>query len=231
MAPTLKPAYIQKDDQRGDLQVWIVNGEYIRSHIDEEFTNFGQHYRFPFIPKNELWIDREAQQDERAFFIDHLLTEHKLMAQGMPYAQALEQADRAERKERRRAGDIRAVTHKGQKTPDAAVVHERLWRNLKNGVSVWIVKGRLVRSTFDIDFSAGGHDQVYKFVPAGEVWIDDDIEEDERAFVLLHEIHERSLMAKGMSYDKAHAASSRLEFNCRHHSDKLQPALAAEGWT
>lgn len=231
MAPTLKPAYIQKDDQRGDLQIWIVNGEYIRSHIDEEFTNFGQHYRFPFIPKNELWIDREAQQDERAFFIDHLLMEHKLMAQGMPYAQALEQADRAERKERRRAGDIRAAKHKGQKTPDAAVVHERLWRELENGVSVWIVKGRLVRSTFDIDFSAGGHDHVYKFVPTGEVWIDDDIEEDERTFVLLHEIHERNLMAQGMSYDKAHAESSRLEFDCRHHSDKLQPALAAEGWT
>jgi hypothetical protein len=31
--------------------------------MDEEFTNFGQHYRYPYIPKNELWIDQEARHD------------------------------------------------------------------------------------------------------------------------------------------------------------------------
>ena len=61
MEESLKPPYLQKDDTRGDYQVWIVDGAYIRGHIDEEFTNFGQHYRFPYIPENELWLDREAQ--------------------------------------------------------------------------------------------------------------------------------------------------------------------------
>jgi hypothetical protein len=51
---------------------------------------------------------------------------------------------------------------------------------MENGVSVWTVNGRLVRGAFDIDFTAGGHDDVYEFVPAGEVWIDDAIEEKER---------------------------------------------------
>ena len=50
MTESLKPAYIEKIDQRGDLLVWIVDGSYIRGHIDEEFTNFGQHYRFTYIP-------------------------------------------------------------------------------------------------------------------------------------------------------------------------------------
>jgi hypothetical protein len=45
-----------------------------------------------------------------------------------------------------------------------------LWKKLENGVRVWIVNGRLVRSAFDIDFTAGGHDHVYEFVPEGEVW-------------------------------------------------------------
>ena len=45
MAESLKPAYIEKIDERGPLQIWIVDGPYIRSHIDEEFVNFGQHYR------------------------------------------------------------------------------------------------------------------------------------------------------------------------------------------
>lgn len=52
MSETLKPPYLRKDEQRGDFQVWIVDGSYIRGHIDEEFTNFGQHYRFPYIPEN-----------------------------------------------------------------------------------------------------------------------------------------------------------------------------------
>jgi hypothetical protein len=230
MAEKLKPPYLKKDETRGDYQVWIVDGAYIRGHIDEEFTNFGQHYRYHYIPQNEFWIDREAKPDEHVFFIDHLLVEHDLMARGASYDDAITQADLAERKVRRRAGDVRKLTHRGKDLPDANAVHESLWKKLEDGVSVWIVNGRLVRSVFDIDFTAGGHDHVYEFVPKNEVWIDNDIEEKERGFVLLHELHERNRMAKGLPYSKAHNESSRLEFRCRHHPDELHDALAAEGW-
>jgi hypothetical protein len=230
MPDPLKPPYLQRDEARGDYQVWVVDGAYIRGHLDEEFTNFGQHYRYPYIPEKEFWIDDEAHQDERAFFIDHLLVEHDLMAKGSSYGDALAEADRVERRERRRAGDVRKVTHRGRELPDPATVHERLWKKLENGLSVWIVKGRLVRSAFDIDFTAGGHDHVYEFVPEGEVWIDDDIQERERGFVLLHELHERKRMGEGLPYEQAHAESSRLEFRCRHHPDELHDALTAEGW-
>ena len=64
MSTPPKPPYIQKADEVGDLHVWVVDGSYIRGHVDEEFTNFGQHYRYSYIPKNELWIDREASPDE-----------------------------------------------------------------------------------------------------------------------------------------------------------------------
>ena len=225
-----KPPYIQKVDQIGDIAVWIVDGPYIRGHVDEEFTNFGQHYAFEYIPANEFWIDREAAHDETRFFIDHLLVEHRLMAKGVPYDKALVVADHEERNERRRAGDIGKLTHRGQQLPDAKEVHEELWKNLENGISVWIVNGRLVRSAFDIDFTEGGHDHVYEFVPQKEVWIDDAIEESERGFVLLHELHERNQMEKGMPYSKAHEESSRIEYRCRHHPDELHDALAAEGW-
>jgi len=222
--------YIKKIDGRGNLQIWIVDGSYIRSHIDEEFTNFGQHYSFSYIPKNELWIEEETKTDERRFFIDHLLVEHRLMSQGVPYNKALEEADRVERKERRRAGDVGRLTHHGKQLPGGKEAHQRLWKKLENGLSVWIVNGRLVRSVFDIDFTEGGHDYVYEFVPENEVWIDDAIEEKERGYVLLHELHERNRMASGWSYNKAHAESSRVEYRCRHHADELHEALAAEGW-
>ena len=230
MAQQVKPPYVEMIDERGPLHVWTVDGTYIRGHIDEEFTNFGQHYRFPYIPEHELWIDREAAGDERRFFTDHLLVERRLMAQGMPYNQAIVKADQEERKERRRAGDVRRLTGGGRRLPDGRQVHLRLWKELEKGIGVWIVDGRLVRSVFDIDFTAGGHDYVYEFVPENEVWIDNDIVESERGYVLLHELHERNHMAAGWPYSKAHADSSRIEYHCRNHPDELHDALAAEGW-
>jgi hypothetical protein len=225
-----KQPYVKLIEERGDLKVWVVDGTFIRGNIDEEFTNYGQHYRFDYIPQNELWLDREAAQDETQFFIDHLLLEHRLMAKGVPYEKAIVEADRIERKERRLAGDIKRVEKRGDALPDAERVHKRLWKKLENGVSVWIVSGRLVRSAFDIDFTEGGHDYVYEFVPEKEVWIDDDVEEEERGYVLVHELHERNLMAKGQPYSKAHADSSRIEYRCRHHPDELHDALSKEGW-
>jgi uncharacterized protein YoaH (UPF0181 family) len=230
MSASVKPPYVQQIANRGDLKVWIVDGIYVRGHIDEEFTNFGQHYRYSYIPKGEFWIDREAAQDETQFFVDHLLVEHRLMAKGMSYGEALDKADQAERKERRRAGDLKLVTRHGKELPKGVQVHERLWKRLENGLTVWLVNGRLVRSVFDVDFTAGGHDHVYEFVPENEVWIDDDIEEEERPYVLLHELHERNRMAKGWPYSKAHTESSELEYRCRHHPDELHKSLAAEGW-
>jgi hypothetical protein len=227
---SLKPPYVEKIDERGKFKIWIVDGAYVRGHIDEEFTNFGQHYRYPYIPDDEFWIDREAEHDEHAFFIDHLLVEHRLMAKDVPYGAALEAGDRVERKERRRAGDVRRMTAKGQKLPDGHDVHERLWKRLENGIAVWIVNGRLVRSVFDVDYTAGGHDYVYEFVPQNEVWIDDAIEEQERSYVLLHELHEQNRMREGLPYSKAHDESSRLEYRCRQIPDMLHDRLVDEGW-
>jgi hypothetical protein len=230
MSESLKTAYLEKADQRGDFAVWIVDGSYIRGHFDEEFTNFGQHYRYSYIPLKEFWIDKEAQHDERKFFIEHLLTEYDLMSKGISYDQALPQADKRERIERRRAGDVQKLTQHGKKLPDGHDVHDRLWKKLESGLKVWVVNGRLVRSVFDIDFTEGGHDYVYEFVPQNEVWIDDAIVEQERPYVLLHELHERNRMSTGWIYSKAHAESSHIEYRCRHHPDELHDALAAEGW-
>ena len=125
--------------------------------------------------------------------------------------------------------DVGRLT-RGGNPPDPARVHVRLWKHLTSGVSVWIVDGRLVRSVFDVDFTEGGHDHVYGFVPANEVWIDNDLAFAERPYVLLHELHERNLMAGGWDYGRAHEDSSRLEYRCRHNPGELRPALAKEGW-
>ena len=58
MEHSLKPPYLNKVGARGSITIWIVDGTYVRTHMDEEFTNYGQHFAFRFIPENEFWIDR-----------------------------------------------------------------------------------------------------------------------------------------------------------------------------
>jgi len=229
MKKKLKPPYLEKIGERGKIKIWVVDGMYVRAHLDEEFTNYGQHHAFDCIPDNEFWLDKEAASDEQKFFIDHLLAEHRLMEKGLPYDDALEAADRVEMAERKKAGDVKKLTH-GGKLPDPKKVHVRLWKKLESGLAVWIADGRLVRSVFDDDFTEGGHDYVYEFVPEGEVWIDNDLDEIERPYALLHELHERNLMAKGWPYTKAHEDSSKLEYYYRHHPNELHMGLAKEGW-
>lgn len=221
--------YLNRLERRGPLSIWLVDGAYIRTNIDVEFSNFGHHYSTPEIPKGEIWIDEGLDVGEHRFFIQHALVERRLMRAGKDYDTARAAGSAEERRMRVAAGDLGKVI-KGKNLPDAQLVHKELWKTLPSGVQVWFVQGRLVRSVYDIDFTEGGHDHVYEYVPHGEVWIDDDMHENERGFILVHELHERNLMIDGMDYDQAHDRSSKLELHLRKHPDQLHEALAKEGW-
>ncbi len=221
--------YVSCLGRRGPLSIWLVDGAYIRKNIDEEFSNFGHHYSFEEIPKREIWLDKEGDADEMRFFIHHAMVERRLMVRGKDYDDARAQANKEERRMRAKAGDLRKVIS-GKGLPDSDKVHMQLWKTLPDGTQVWMVSGRLVRSVYDIEFTEGGHEHVYEYIPRGEVWIDDDIHENERGFVLFHELYERNLMKNGMDYDTAHDRASKKEKHYRHHPDELHEALAAEGW-
>ena len=225
----MKKPYITKYTTRGDFTVWIVDGQYIRTYVDDQFTNFGQHYRFSFIPELEFWLDEEETPDEMNFYITHMLVEHKLMSQGESYETAIVKADQVERSERNKlkvSKDLR--TNKIR--PHNSKIHIRIYKELPNNIIVWIVDGRVVRNTLDIDFTEGGHEYVYDYVPKNEVWIDNDLKLHEIDYVLLHELYERNLMKEGMSYNKAHQRASKIETFCRHHPKELYPNLKKEGW-
>ncbi len=224
----MKKPYIKKLDQIAAITVWIVDGQYVRGRIDEEFTNFGQHFRFRFIPLHEFWIDKEHALGEGQFFIDHLLTEYRLMTQGMAYDKALQKADAVELKERRKTELVRQIS-KLSKRKTIQDIHKRPLKKYSGAVRVWIIRGGLVRSLYFIDFTEGGHDLVYPhFIPKDEVWLDDDLSPGERQFVLLHELHERHLMSLGWPYFKAHRSASRIEYHCREHPDELETNLRLE---
>jgi hypothetical protein len=221
--------YEKKIETVDDFDVWSVDGKYIREKIDEEFTNFGQHFRFRFIPTHEFWIDKEHAPGEEHFFVDHLLIENRLMAGGMTYDRAIEKADRAERRERRKVDYLKkGITPGMTKKELVAKAHKTRLEAYCRSLSVWLVDGQVVRDVFFVDFTEGGHDKVYDFIPPREVWLDDDLEPGERKFVLLHEVHERFLMTRGETYFKAHRSASHIEYYCRHHPGELEAKLAEE---
>ena len=210
--------YIRLADTIGNVTAWIVDGKWVRDHLDIDFTDVGQHYRFDFIPVNEIWVGHEAHPGETNFFIEHGLVERRLMAAGSSYDEALEEADRVEEQERVRSREDYSLTA-GQSAANFADYHKELLATVTlgvdaargTGVKVWLVDGARVRNELDIDFTEGGHGYVYTFIPQDEVWIDDDIDPDERKFIILHELHERNLMSLGLPYGKAHAEANQVE--------------------
>ncbi|MFH1175342.1 MAG: hypothetical protein V1698_01305 [bacterium] len=218
-----QPPYIKECDQIGDFAVWIVDGNYIRGAIDEQFTNFGHHREFNYIPKNEFWIDKESAEGETKFFTEHLYIENQLMASGIERKKARDIANGIELEERKKDHSVQKNFKKleeGKYQEVLEKIHKKKLKSYSEKIDVWIVDGALARSLFFMNFTAGGHSAVYDFIPENEVWIDDDISPKERKFILIHELYERYLMKiKGWkSYDKAHAKASLLEYFCRKHS-------------
>jgi hypothetical protein len=245
----MKKPYIKKYGKVSDFTVWIVNGKYIRENINEEFTNFSHHYHFNFIPEHELWIDKEhGEGSEISYFIDNMLTEIRLLKEGKSIDEAIRKADAVERRERAKS---RLMHSEARKKLDKAElikqIHKRLLKEYSKKVKVWIVNGELVRDFFFLDFTEGGHDKVYPFIPENEVWMDDDVSQKERKFILLHELHERNLMCQGWCYDpedkramikngdknprvfkSAHKAASELEFFYRRNPKGIDKQLKEE---
>jgi hypothetical protein len=222
-----KQIYINKIDQVDTFSILQVNGNYIRNNIDIEFTNFGQHYDFNFIPSNEFWIDFENSPGEGRFFIKHMLKTNSLMKDGMDYDSALVIGDSIQRIERMRTDLYKKCTAFLSASDTAKLLkmihREILYRN--NHLKIYIADGEIIRDIYFIDFTEGGHDKVYNFIPKNEVWIDNDLRRFEIPFVLLHELYERYLMSMGDEYDTAHEKASALELKYRKNNKGIQREL------
>ena len=107
---------------------------------------------------------------------------------------------------------------------------EKVW-GVAAGLCVYLVNGPAIRKDIDIDFTEGGHNCRYGYIPRNEVWIENEESEEERRFLLLHELFEHRLMDfEGLDYEAAHAQASSIEKDCRSNPNKLDAALASEGW-
>lgn len=217
----MKKPYLKNLGDFSNFKIWIVNGKYVRENLNREFTNFGQYSDYKFIPKKEFWIDQENSGNETKFFLTNMIVQNKLISMGKSFDYAHKKAELAEKKEREKSTYLKNALKKIKHKPELLKrIHKKLLKKYsKEKIKVWIVNGELVRDLFFLDFTEGGNDQIYSFVPYGEIWLDDDLSPKELKFVLLHELHERNLMKKGWKYDSfkrgAHYSANEIEYFCR----------------
>lgn len=222
--------YIKNIGERDGLSVWLVNGEKIRKDIDENFVQYDHHGRFPFIPSNEIWIDRETNEDERKYFLEHVSREREFMGQGMTLEEAVEKADKRETHERHESPRIKNIlhAHHARKKALEKIRKEKLEEYSTDSLHVYLVYGEFVRDLYLVGYSEGGHDLVYSFIPRGEVWIEEVLHPSERKFIILHELHERYLMSEGKDYPNAHKGATIIEDHFRENPEGLEERIREE---
>jgi hypothetical protein len=82
----------------GDMALWLVRGDQVRKQYDPDFILGGNGYRYPWIPKFEIWVEDVLSPDDKVFTLLHELHETSLMRGGMPYDAAHEETTHLEKK-------------------------------------------------------------------------------------------------------------------------------------
>ena len=224
---------------KNNYDIWIVNGNQVRLKIFSSFLYGGNEQRYPFNPKGEIWIDNAISCEEYYLTLAHELNERHLMAKfGWTYLAAhdsslsVEQTIRHSNEEICRAHEASLkkmpVTDydnikeiKG--IPDSVQLQNiyRLPYDTRDGISIWIVDGYLVRKNFYPDFGFSGNDLSYHFIPPKEIWIDGQISCDETEYSVATELMERKGIAAGKSYDDAYSDAIDKTLLKRQAMDKL----------
>lgn len=83
------------------------------------------------------------------------------------------------------------------------------------GLKVFRVDGDFVRLKLDIDFVAGGSGARYAYIPANEIWIEQEAAPANATAIVKHEYTEYLAMQSGLSYDKAHDVAAKVELRFR----------------
>lgn len=196
----------------GQIQIILVNGDLVRTLINEEFTDFAFHEIISAIPADQIWIDNATEPQERPFFIDNALAMRNAMRAGKSYDEALSIGQKVEDRERHIAGLLKNDKFVQDGDYMKAVIHTL---PAPPGMYADLVDGDYIRDHLDPYFVEGGNAAKYKWMPKNTVCVEQAITPEERPFILLHEVTEMNLMYKGMSYNDAHRRASEIEYKAR----------------
>jgi hypothetical protein len=71
--------YFTLPDEQFPINVWIVDGLRVRSTYKTDYTEGGHGYVYPWVPKNEIWIEKALDRGEMSFIVAHEYIELRLM--------------------------------------------------------------------------------------------------------------------------------------------------------
>ncbi len=83
--------YISLPDVDGPVAVWLIDGNLARSYYKTDYTEGGHGYVYPWVPRDEIWIEDGVDHREIPFIVCHEYLERRLMRDaGMEYDPAHE---------------------------------------------------------------------------------------------------------------------------------------------
>jgi hypothetical protein len=71
------------------VDVYVVDGMYVRDHLYVDYVEGGHGYVYDWIPKDEIWVEKLADNRDMWFNLQHEIYERNLMKnEGMDYEKA-----------------------------------------------------------------------------------------------------------------------------------------------
>jgi len=235
----LKRMYGYYNGEYKGFKIWLVDGNYIRREIFNEFIYGGNDERYTFVPENEIWIDNSISADEYLTTLEHEINERNLMRfNGYTYYDAHDSSLMIELDMRK--GFLASSNGHEKKIPlvspidyDSTQEIESLPEHIKlngiykipfakrDGVDIWIVDGYKVRRDIYPDFGFSGNSSAYQFIPSNEIWIDASITCQETEYSIQLELKEMSYMKSGLAYDDAYTKALITTDSLRQAQNKL----------
>jgi hypothetical protein len=78
--------YLTLPDEKFPVTVWIVDGCLARAFYKTDYTEGGHGYVYPWVPKDEIWIEKAIDRSEVPFIVSHEYIELRLMRdEGLEY--------------------------------------------------------------------------------------------------------------------------------------------------
>lgn len=224
---------------KGNYKIWIVDGNRVRQEIYKEFLYGGNEQRYIFNPVGEIWIDNAISCEEYDLTVAHELNERHLMAKfGWTYQQAhdsslaLEQVIRRKNLETclsheaslKKVSVLDSYNIKEIKTLPDSIKLQNIYRvpeGIRDGISIWVVDGYMVRKNIYPDFGFSGNDLAYHFIPQNEIWIDGQVSCEETEYSIALEMKERQLMKEGKSYSDSYEDAVQMIQQQRKEMERL----------
>lgn len=225
--------------KNGGYDIWIIDGNRVRQKIYKEFLYGGNEQRYIFNPKGEIWIDNAISCEEFDLTVAHELNERHLMAKyGWTYEAAHDSSLSLEQIIRHKNLEVCSSHEASLKKvsvldsynkkeirhlPDSIKLQDiyRVPEGNRDGISIWIVDGYMVRKNIYPDFGFSGNDLAYHFIPAKEIWIDGQVSCEETEYSIALEMKERQLMETGKTYGDSYEDAVQMVRQQRETMERL----------